>query len=159
MKPYLIEPVVLPRDLRRIHEIGTQGFSRPWTEAMFVAALDPSQRTRGFIAREPPGAIVGYCIGQLIVDELHIHAIAVDPSHRQRGIGRQLLQWSLTDARQRGIHSVTLEVRESNLAARSLYDSMGFVLAATRPGYYTDPPEGALIYWRRDDQHDPSLSR
>ena len=54
---------------------------------------------------------------------------------------------------------VTLEVRESNLAARSLYDSMGFVLAATRPGYYTDPPEGALIYWRGDDQHDPSLSR
>ena len=113
---------------------------------MFVDAFGPSQRTRGFVAREPPGTIVGYCIGQLVVDELHIYGIAVDASRRQRGIGPQLLQRSFTDAGRQGVHSVKLEVRESNLPARHLYDSKGFVLAGTRPGYFTQPSEGALTY-------------
>jgi ribosomal-protein-alanine N-acetyltransferase len=38
-----------------------------------------------------------------------------------------------------------LEVRESNLAARSLYGKFGFREVSRRPGYYQDTGEAAVV--------------
>ncbi len=54
----------------------------------------------------------------------------------------------LTEARRLGAVRATLEVRASNQAARRFYEAMGFAVTATRPRYYTDPTEDALILWR-----------
>jgi ribosomal-protein-alanine N-acetyltransferase len=48
------------------------------------------------------------------------------------------------------VRRATLEVRESNLAARRLYERLGFTITAKRPKYYTEPEEDALILWRED---------
>ena len=56
----------------------------------------------------------------------------------------------LVDAARSGVRRATLEVRESNVAARRLYERLGFTVTAKRPKYYAQPEEDALILWRED---------
>ena len=74
--------------------------------------------------------------GWLVVDELHITVIAVDPDHRQRGLGTHLLQALLQRARQEGAAHATLEVSSDNHPARALYRRAGFHTAGCRQSYY-----------------------
>jgi [ribosomal protein S18]-alanine N-acetyltransferase len=73
--------------------------------------------------------------------EREILNLAVDPSLRRRGIARKLLARELSGPLERCF----LEVRESNLAAINLYRSMGFQATGKRPGYYSIPPEAAIV--------------
>jgi ribosomal-protein-alanine N-acetyltransferase len=75
--------------------------------------------------------------------------IAVDPPWRRRGIGTALLS-RLIERAGTG-ESYTLEVRPSNPGAIALYERFGFRSAGTRPRYYRDTGEDALIMWRTPD--------
>jgi ribosomal-protein-alanine N-acetyltransferase len=75
--------------------------------------------------------------------EREILSIAVDPAHRRRGIGRALVEAELASA-SKGT-TWFLEVRESNIAAISLYTAVGFSPSGRRPGYYHDPAEAAIV--------------
>lgn len=83
-----------------------------------------------------------------ILDEAHITILAVDPDHQRQGFGQALLYALLVAAWQRQLEWATLEVRESNQAALSLYRKFGFQEAGRRRGYYQDNGEAALILWR-----------
>lgn len=83
-----------------------------------------------------------------IVDEAHITMVAVHPNYRGQGLGQTLLFGLLKSARTRGMERATLEVRESNQAALSLYQKFGFHTAGRRRRYYQDNNEDALILWR-----------
>ena len=48
-----------------------------------------------------------------------------------------------------GVENFTLEVRESNLPAVRLYESLGFTVEGIRKNFYRDPAENALIMWKR----------
>jgi ribosomal-protein-alanine N-acetyltransferase len=143
-----IEPAVLERDLDAIAEIASASFSHPWTRAMFAQELSTQPLSRSFVYRTSENVVVGFCSCWLIVDELHINAIAVRPEHRRHGIARQLLAHVLDDARVSGARQVVLEVRASNSAALRLYDTFGFSTDSIRKGYYPDPPEDALVLTR-----------
>ena len=80
----------------------------------------------------------GLACGWLVIDELQITVVAVDPSVRRRGYGRDLLAALLQKARQAGAVHATLEVASTNCAAIALYAESGFVNAGTRPRYYSD---------------------
>jgi ribosomal-protein-alanine N-acetyltransferase len=56
---------------------------------------------------------------------------------RRQGIARRLVESALVSARARGALRMFLEVRESNHAARALYERCGFSQIGIRPGYYT----------------------
>ena len=86
--------------------------------------------------------------GWLVVDELHITVVAVDPDERRRGHGRCLLSALLQRARQDGAAHATLEVSDDNIAALALYNRLGFQTAGRREGYYRDGSD-ALIQWCR----------
>jgi [ribosomal protein S18]-alanine N-acetyltransferase len=73
--------------------------------------------------------------------EREILFIAVDPAHRRRGIAKALLQNELNGSPGEWF----LEVRESNLAAIGLYESLGFRQAGRRENYYSHPPESAIV--------------
>jgi ribosomal-protein-alanine N-acetyltransferase len=85
----------------------------------------------------------------VIFDELHINSFAVDPAWRRRGIARQVLARVLEEAASSGVRAATLEVRRSNVAARALYEGLGFQVEGTRRDYYQEPREDALILWNR----------
>jgi [ribosomal protein S18]-alanine N-acetyltransferase len=70
----------------------------------------------------------------------------VDPALRNRGLGRRLLEALFDRAGQDA--SYTLEVRTSNAPAIALYEQYGFRSAGTRPRYYQDTGEDAMIMWR-----------
>jgi ribosomal-protein-alanine N-acetyltransferase len=113
---------------------------RSWLARLFPAFF-PQQF-------EPsPFPIVGYGGVWLSVDEGHITTIAVAPEWRGRGVGELLLNSLIDQAIFLGADVLTLEVRVSNLVAQQLYLKYGFRPAGTRPRYYTDNSEDALIMW------------
>ncbi len=113
-----------------------------------------------FDAPHPPSPypIVGYAGLWLMVDEGHITTIAVAPSHRGQGIGELLLNGLIDQAIDIKAERLTLEVRISNESAQRLYLKYGFHPSGTRPRYYTDNGEDALIMWT-DVIHDEPFQK
>lgn len=88
------------------------------------------------------GTTAGFAVARSTApDELEILNVAVDPPFRRRGVARKLIQEVLTG------HpgAVFLEVRQSNVAARKLYHSLGFETIAVRKEYYSDSGEPAIV--------------
>ncbi|MBQ2895554.1 MAG: ribosomal protein S18-alanine N-acetyltransferase [Oscillospiraceae bacterium] len=99
------------------------------------------------------GELLGYADALTVLDEGYIGNIAVSPEQRRRGIGAALLDALLQQGREKALSFLTLEVRESNAAARALYLSRGFVVAGERRNVYERPRENALImtYYYKED--------
>jgi ribosomal-protein-alanine N-acetyltransferase len=95
--------------------------------------------------------IAGFLVAQHLDPEWELENIAVSPEARRTGVGMQLLNALLARAKETNSQSVFsqtvfLEVRESNSAARALYEKAGFRQTGRRKGYYSDPPEDAILY-------------
>lgn len=148
MDGWTIEPMDPARDVEAVLEVGRASFVNPWTRETLLEELEHSRVAHVYVLRTPDEPVAAYCGFWLILDELHINTLAVRPEYRRRGMGRALLRYVLADGARRGARRATLEVRRSNVAALTLYTQVGFVVAGTRPNYYTNPPEDALILWR-----------
>ena len=142
--------VTKPEDLATVAELQRRSFANAWGAEALRWELDHSDVARLYVARAANGAIVAYCACWFVHDELHINSVAVDLSHRRRGVARRLLEAVLRDAVAEGAQQATLEVRQSNDAARLLYEGLGFGVEGVRRNYYQNPREDALILWHRD---------
>ena len=95
-----------------------------------------------FLVAESDGRVTGFLVARAVVEgESELLNLAVAPADRRRSIARGLIH-ELFVLRKGAIF---LEVRESNRAARSLYDSMGFQEIYIRPKYYDKPRESAIV--------------
>jgi ribosomal-protein-alanine N-acetyltransferase len=124
-------------DLDAVMEIERCSFPEPWTPGLFLHELKvPFSKT--ILARAANGSheLLGYVCRWLVGDEVHILNLAVHPEHRQRGIGRMLVQLVLEEADAHGATLVTLEVRRENAAAGALYRTLGFTETGVRKNYY-----------------------
>ncbi|HEY3935132.1 MAG TPA: ribosomal protein S18-alanine N-acetyltransferase [Gemmatimonadales bacterium] len=130
-------------DLGALAELERAAFSDPWTEEQLREAM--SWPGAILIAADDETGLAGYVLARVVVDEGEILSIGTTPERRRRGIARRLLAAVLEKMRAAGARSAWLEVRVSNDAARTLYQSMGFVNAGVRPDYYRRPLEDALI--------------
>ncbi len=88
---------------------------------------------------------MGYLVTWFVADEAEVANVVVAAPARRRGIGGALIDHALTEARSRGTAQVYLEVRESNLDARRLYERRGFMVVGRRKRYYHRPDEDALV--------------
>ncbi|MGB3264701.1 MAG: ribosomal protein S18-alanine N-acetyltransferase [Microcoleus sp.] len=95
-----------------------------------------------------PPTLIGIGCLWAILEEAHIIMLAIHPEFQGRGFGQALLWALLKSACDRQLERATLEVRESNLAAVSLYKKFGFKEAGRRKRYYEDTGEDALVMWR-----------
>jgi ribosomal-protein-alanine N-acetyltransferase len=145
-----IGPLAGDDELDRVAAIEAASFSNPWTREALAYELEYSDVTRIYVLKDAEGQILAFCACWLVMDEIHINTLAVDPAMRRRGIGAALLGHVLADLSAAGARQATLEVRRSNTAAIQLYERLGFVVAAVRPKYYTLPDEDGLILWRHD---------
>lgn len=122
-------------------------FTTPWSEAVYHATLLlPYAHYYGAFDGEKLVGTIGL---QAPCGDGEISNVAVLPEYRRRGIAHDLM-WQvlhLTGVVTTGDY--TLEVREGNTAALALYESFGFLCEGRRRNYYTNPPEDALILWRR----------
>lgn len=128
--------------------IEAASFSNPWTRDMFLRELANAGVSYGYVLQGPNGQASAFCTIWVVVDEIHINNLAVDPAWRGQGLGQALLEFILRLWADRGAERATLEVRRSNETAIKLYAKLGFSVAGIRRDYYTDPAEDALILWR-----------
>lgn len=95
-----------------------------------------------------PRTLIGIGCLWAILEEAHIIMLAIHPQFQRQGLGQALLLALLKSACDRQLERSTLEVRDSNLAAVSLYKKFGFKEAGRRKRYYEDTGEDALVMWR-----------
>jgi ribosomal-protein-alanine acetyltransferase len=95
---------------------------------------------------EEAAVVQGFLVAQVVAPEWEIENIAIAAAARRRGLGTRLLGEFLHRARAEGAQAVFLEVRESNHAARSLYEKWAFVESGRRVRYYQHPQEDAIVY-------------
>ena len=105
----------------------------------------PQLQSRTALVVEQDGNVVGFIVRRQVEDEWEIENIAVTGVARRCGLGSRLVGELLDLARSHGGKSVFLEVRESNRAARSLYEKWAFIEVGRRKTYYQNPPEDALV--------------
>jgi ribosomal-protein-alanine acetyltransferase len=121
-----------------------------WTEQQYVDLFAPQPESPGRLAlvAEEPGtpALAGFLIARHLAPDWELENIVVAPAVRRMGIGMQLLDTLLVQARQNDSASIFLEVRESNTAARRLYEKLAFRENGRRRAYYTNPSEDAVLY-------------
>jgi [ribosomal protein S18]-alanine N-acetyltransferase len=127
-------------------------FSSPWTRKMLEAELTGNQFAHFLVAMcheesksnaEP--RIVGYHCFWIVFEELRLMNLAVLESMRRRGIGGALVTEAFRLGREQAATRAVLEVRASNEPACALYAHLGFVQISSRPQYYSNPIEDAVL--------------
>ena len=117
-----------------------------WSAPQHQAALDNTGPTRLALVIEQDSVVCGFLVARAIGAEWEIENLAVASTARRRGLGTRLLGEFLSRVRDEGTRAVFLEVRESNHAARRLYEKWAFVESGLRHHYYQGPPEDAILY-------------
>lgn len=133
-------------DIQHVSRLERRCYTLPWSSSAYVTEVgNPSAHY--VVAKDETGTLLGYAGMWVIMDELHVTTIAVDPAQRGRRIGERLLLNLIEESIPRGAERATLEVRERNVAAHSLYLKYGFEDVAVRKNYYSDNNENAIIMW------------
>lgn len=117
-------------------------FSSPWSITDLEAQLE--LETSHFLVAQKDGVVVGYMGLQIFSGEGYVTNVAVLPEYRGHGVATALIAEQLKNE----MDFITLEVRESNIPAISLYVKMGFENVGVRPDFYTNPSENAVIMTR-----------
>lgn len=114
-----------------------------WSEAGIEGAL-ASGAARCFTAADERG-VAGFCACTLVLDEANIDAVSVRADARRRGVGEALVRFALDALKSEGAQRVFLEVRSENTPARHLYEKLGFAALGVRRGFYSAPPDDAVV--------------
>ena len=116
-----------------------------WSPRRYEEIFLQSDLNRIAIVAAEFDEIRGFLIARTVVREWEIENVVVAESSRRSGIGSSLLDHFLSTARHGAAEAVFLEVRESNDAARALYQKFQFGTVGRRAKYYSHPEEDALV--------------
>ena len=130
-------------DCEQVAAIEAVSFSVPWSLRAFTETVE-KENFRYYVAEEN-GEILGYCGFLFVLDEAEIPNVCVKETARKRGVGTQMMQVLINEARDLGMAVLYLEVRESNYPARRLYESLGFEENGLRKNFYEQPVEHAVL--------------
>ena len=150
MGDWIIEPATV-ESLPEILQIEEACFSAPWTRKMLQAELNGNLFAHFLLAKRAPQreadgvGTVGYLCFWIVFEEIRLMNLAVIEPMRHKGIARALVTQALEIGLGQGATRAVLEVRASNQAAGGLYHSLGFRGGTTRPAYYANPIEDALL--------------
>ena len=146
MSVKIIIETLAERHLAQAAQLERECFSDPWSlEGLRAELTNPNAR---FLRRclENHGGYLGL---HAVCGEGYIANLAVAPAFRRQGVARALLRAGAEIAEKEKLEFLSLEVRTSNLPARRLYESEGYVHIGARPGFYTNPREDGEIYTKR----------
>lgn len=135
-----------PSDLDAIHSLEVSCFPSPWRRDFFDSELRGDSRFH-LVARRGD-QLIGYVFAMWFFDEMHVNKIAVAESERRKGIADALMDRCLEFARDNGVNTISLEVRQSNRGAQAFYEHLDFEPTYVRPRYYPDG-EAAVVMVRQ----------
>ena len=133
-------------DIEAVGFIERQQFSVPWPEEYFSAELTNPLSSFWVAVEAAGGRVIGFMVFWVIDGTIELHQVAVNSDDQRGGVASELLRFLLQTARERGVDSVYLEVRQSNAAAIGLYEKFGFRKTGQRKGYYRNPEEDAFLF-------------
>jgi tRNA threonylcarbamoyl adenosine modification protein YeaZ/ribosomal-protein-alanine acetyltransferase len=146
------EPVVYRQacndDVKTFASLDSRCFSNPWSETSFEGELNGQKKAYYVAAENSKGSVIGFAGVVYIAGEGEVNRVAVHPLYRGRGIAGHMMDMLLADADEKDTASITLEVREANRSAISLYKNHGFSVEGKREGYYAHTGENALLMRR-----------
>ena len=132
-----------PADLPAIAAVEAAAMASPWSVEQLAAEL---QHPAGLLlAALQDGQPVGYVDFRTVLSETELLRLVVLPDRQRQGMARSLLESGLVLLADQGVQTCFLEVRSGNTPARLLYAQYGFVKVGTRPNYYRDPGEDAVL--------------
>lgn len=133
-------------DIEEVATIEKSIFSMPWSAESFQDSLALEHTI--YLIAEVDGNIAGYCGMYKLFHEGEIVNVAVKPEYRKLGVANIMLKELLRLGAESEVDTFLLEVRESNQAARSLYDKLGFSQMGIRKNFYEKPVENAIVMWK-----------
>ncbi len=137
---------MVEEDLPYVIEIENISYPNPWQLSSFKGEVENRPISNPYvIIYRPLEKVIGYIIYWHMRNEVQISNIAISPDYRQLGVGEGVLRNVLLEICHKGVEFVFLEVRPSNLAARRLYEKLGFTILGLRKGYYRSPSEDAIV--------------
>lgn len=139
---YLIRKMT-EEDLSSVMEIEKEAFTLPWSRESYLSEL--KNNFAAYMVCDVEGEIAGYGGIWVVFEQAHITNVAIGKDYRQKGLGHSLMVELEQIARQRKATHILLEVRPSNLAARTLYKNLGFEDISVRKAYYSDNSEDAIV--------------
>lgn len=119
-----------------------------WTSEQYIELLSSGV----VVIAEDGGQISGFMVAKSVASEWEIENVVVAAPLLHRGIANELLRELIRRAQSEAASAILLEVRESNLPARRLYEKHKFREVGRRRMYYKDPPEDAILYAHRFDR-------
>lgn len=135
-------------DVPAVFQIESTIYEFPWTERNFLDSMRAGYMLHCLCIDHE---IAGYIVMMEVVDEYHLLNISVRADLQGLGHGKHLLEWGLMQARTASMNGMLLEVRPSNLPAKTLYEKSGFKLIGVRKNYYPAKAgrEDALVFLKR----------
>lgn len=134
-----------PGDVQAVAVLEAANFSEPWSANSFMEEL--GKDTSVYLVAYEGDRLIGVCGLVTSFDEGEVLNVSVKKEYRKQGIALQMLKQLFQEAEKLGVKHLTLEVREGNIPARTLYEKLGFVCDGIRPNFYRNPSENAAIYW------------
>lgn len=114
-----------------------------WSRALVEAEL--LAETREVYVAIQDACVVGYGSVLIAGDSADLQRIAICAEQRGHGLARRLLGRLFDAARLRGAERILLEVSAANVAATTLYESIGFTMIARRVRYYADGTDALVM--------------
>ena len=136
-------------DVSEIAELEKKCFAVPWSEKSFLSACTTPENI--YLVCLAGEEVAGYCGLWSVLGEGNITNMAVAEKYRRNGVAEALMKEMEERGRQKDVTIFFLEVRESNDAARRLYEKMGYEQIGVRKNFYEKPAENAIIMskgWR-----------
>lgn len=130
-------------DIAQVAALEQACFSDPWPQSVLAHELE-NELSLWLVAKQD-GEVLGYVGSQSVLDEADMMNLAVRETARRQGIAKALVCALCRKLSEKGVQSLTLEVRDSNEPAIRLYEALGFTQAGKRPNYYFHPKEDARI--------------
>lgn len=140
----MIRPVV-PSDISEIERIAEKSHLSPWTRQAYIDEIE-RPGSIFLVAETPYNAILGFIVGRIVPGpDAEIYNIAVVENARRQGAGKGLLTEFISRCNASKAERIWLEVRQSNDNARNFYSHRGFQEMSSRPRFYRDPVEDAIV--------------
>lgn len=130
-------------DIAEVVSIEKSIFSSAWSEKSFKDAMQSKDNI--YLVALLNGKVIGYCGFWISYDVADLCNLAVDVSCRRQSVGEKLLMTGMDFVKKRQAERILLEVRAGNSQAQNLYKKTGFVCIGVRKGYYSNPPEDAVL--------------
>lgn len=137
-----IEPMSV-QTVEAVAKLEEKCFSTPWS--LDALAEEISNPIAVYFTAWYDQKIVGYIGMHHIMDEGYINNIAIDPDYRRKKIATALIEHIQHYAKENSLKMLTLEVRQSNIAAIKMYENFGFENVGVRKNYYSLPTEDAVL--------------